>query len=244
MAMMQEFKEFAVKGNVMDLAVGVIIGAAFGKIVESVVGDLVMPVVGAIIGKLDFSNAQVSLLFSVPPHHQVTAAQTHLFSAEEAPGIIRRIAVKAAAEPGVISVRAEIDIVCLKADAGACRKDAGTAQCEHLPQIAGEGLIAVLEDVPNMEGSGAVKVRYPYSEGIEGGRASPTIDVERVEGIGSVDADPAIDKAHDLSVAETIREAGAVDVEAETAGVVAVIRGLDVAGTPLVGIPRSLRSYS
>jgi large conductance mechanosensitive channel len=56
MAMMQEFKEFAVKGNVMDLAVGVIIGGAFGKIVDSVVGDLVMPVVGAIIGKLDFSS--------------------------------------------------------------------------------------------------------------------------------------------------------------------------------------------
>ncbi len=56
MAMMQEFKDFAVKGNVMDLAVGVIIGAAFGKIVDSMVNDLVMPVVGAIIGKLDFSN--------------------------------------------------------------------------------------------------------------------------------------------------------------------------------------------
>ncbi|MBA3058704.1 MAG: large conductance mechanosensitive channel protein MscL [Gammaproteobacteria bacterium] len=61
MAMMQEFKEFAVKGNVMDLAVGVIIGAAFGKIVESVVGDLVMPVVGAVVGKLDFSNLFVML---------------------------------------------------------------------------------------------------------------------------------------------------------------------------------------
>lgn len=58
---MTEFKEFAVKGNVMDLAVGVIIGGAFGKIVESVVGDLVMPVVGAIIGKLDFSNLFVTL---------------------------------------------------------------------------------------------------------------------------------------------------------------------------------------
>ena len=54
--MLTEFKEFAVKGNVIDLAVGVIIGAAFGKIVESVVGDLIMPVVGAIFGKLDFSN--------------------------------------------------------------------------------------------------------------------------------------------------------------------------------------------
>ena len=56
MAMLTEFKEFAVKGNVIDLAVGVIIGAAFGKIVESVVGDLIMPVVGAIFGKLDFSS--------------------------------------------------------------------------------------------------------------------------------------------------------------------------------------------
>jgi len=61
MAMMQEFKEFAVKGNVMDLAVGVIIGGAFGKIVDSVVGDLVMPVLGAVIGKLDFSNLFVVL---------------------------------------------------------------------------------------------------------------------------------------------------------------------------------------
>ncbi|MEO8118744.1 MAG: large conductance mechanosensitive channel protein MscL, partial [Rhodoferax sp.] len=61
MGMMQEFKEFAVKGNVMDLAVGVIIGAAFGKIVDSVVGDLVMPMVGAVIGKLDFSNLFVVL---------------------------------------------------------------------------------------------------------------------------------------------------------------------------------------
>ncbi len=61
MAMMQEFKEFAVKGNVMDLAVGVIIGAAFGKIVDSVVADLIMPIVGAIFGKLDFSSLFVVL---------------------------------------------------------------------------------------------------------------------------------------------------------------------------------------
>ena len=61
MAMMQEFKEFAAKGNVMDLAVGVIIGAAFGKIVDSVVGDLIMPVVGAVFGKLDFSSLFVVL---------------------------------------------------------------------------------------------------------------------------------------------------------------------------------------
>jgi large conductance mechanosensitive channel len=55
--MMQEFKEFAMKGNVMDLAVGVIIGGAFGKIVDSVVGDLIMPLVAWIMGgKLDFSG--------------------------------------------------------------------------------------------------------------------------------------------------------------------------------------------
>jgi large conductance mechanosensitive channel len=66
MGMLQEFKEFAVKGNVIDLAVGVIIGGAFGKIVDSVVGDLIMPVVGAVFGKLDFSSLFV-VMGSVPP---------------------------------------------------------------------------------------------------------------------------------------------------------------------------------
>ena len=61
MGMMSEFKEFAVKGNVMDLAVGVIIGGAFGKIVESVVADLIMPLVGAVFGKLDFASLCVVL---------------------------------------------------------------------------------------------------------------------------------------------------------------------------------------
>ena len=61
MGMMQEFREFAVKGNVIDLAVGVIIGGAFGKIVDSVVSDLIMPVVGLVFGKLDFSNLFVAL---------------------------------------------------------------------------------------------------------------------------------------------------------------------------------------
>jgi large conductance mechanosensitive channel len=56
MKLLQEFREFAVKGNVVDLAVGVIIGAAFAKIVDSLVGDVIMPVVGAIFGKLDFSS--------------------------------------------------------------------------------------------------------------------------------------------------------------------------------------------
>lgn len=61
MSMLQEFKEFAVKGNVIDLAVGVIIGGAFGKIVGSMVDDLIMPVVGAIFGNMDFSNLFVVL---------------------------------------------------------------------------------------------------------------------------------------------------------------------------------------
>ena len=61
MSMLQEFREFAVKGNAMDLAVGVIIGGAFGKIVDSIVGDLIMPLVSRVVGKLDFSNLFVVL---------------------------------------------------------------------------------------------------------------------------------------------------------------------------------------
>ncbi|MNJ99572.1 Large-conductance mechanosensitive channel [compost metagenome] len=61
MGMMQEFKEFAVKGNVVDLAVAVIVGAAFGKIVDSLVQDVIMPVVGKIFGGLDFSNYYIAL---------------------------------------------------------------------------------------------------------------------------------------------------------------------------------------
>lgn len=61
MGMMQEFKTFALKGNVIDLAVGVIIGAAFGKIVDSLVQDVVMPVVGRIFGGFDFSNYYLPL---------------------------------------------------------------------------------------------------------------------------------------------------------------------------------------
>ena len=61
MGMLQEFKEFAVKGNAMDLAVGVIIGGAFGKIVDSIVGDLIMPLVSRVVGKLDFSSLLVVL---------------------------------------------------------------------------------------------------------------------------------------------------------------------------------------
>jgi large conductance mechanosensitive channel len=61
MKLLNEFKEFAIKGNVVDLAVGVIIGAAFNKIVESLVGDIVMPIIGRIVGKLDFSNLFIVL---------------------------------------------------------------------------------------------------------------------------------------------------------------------------------------
>lgn len=61
MSLVSEFREFAVKGNAMDLAVAVIIGAAFGKIVESIVNDLIMPVVGAVFGGFDFSNLFVAL---------------------------------------------------------------------------------------------------------------------------------------------------------------------------------------
>jgi large conductance mechanosensitive channel len=65
--MWKEFKEFAVKGNAIDLAVGVIIGAAFGKIVTSVVEDLLMPPLGKIIGNLDFSNLYLPLSEKITP---------------------------------------------------------------------------------------------------------------------------------------------------------------------------------
>ena len=61
MGMMQEFREFAVKGNAIDLAVGVIIGGAFGKIVDTIVGDLIMPLVSKLIGGLDFSSYYIPL---------------------------------------------------------------------------------------------------------------------------------------------------------------------------------------
>ena len=61
MSIASEFKAFALRGNVMDLAVGVIIGAAFGKIVDSLVGDMIMPLIGTVIGSVDFSNMFVAL---------------------------------------------------------------------------------------------------------------------------------------------------------------------------------------
>ena len=59
--MLKEFKEFAMKGNIVDLAVGVVIGGAFGKIVTSLVNDIVMPIVGMLMGKVDFSNLFITL---------------------------------------------------------------------------------------------------------------------------------------------------------------------------------------
>lgn len=64
--MLEEFKKFAMRGNVVDLAVGVIIGAAFGTIVASLVADIVMPIIGAVTGGLDFSNYYTPLSAKVP----------------------------------------------------------------------------------------------------------------------------------------------------------------------------------
>ena len=73
MGLFTEFKSFAIKGNVVDLAVGVIIGAAFGKIVSSLVDDVVMPLLGAVLGSTDFSNHFIAL-GSVPDGTLATLA--------------------------------------------------------------------------------------------------------------------------------------------------------------------------
>lgn len=67
MGMMKEFREFAVKGNVVDMAVGIIIGAAFGTIVKSLVSDVIMPPIGLLLGNVDFSNLFVVIKQGVPP---------------------------------------------------------------------------------------------------------------------------------------------------------------------------------
>ena len=72
MGMLQEFKEFAVKGNVVDMAVGIIIGAAFGKIVSSLVGDVIMPPIGLLLGGVDFSNLSIVLKEAVDKTPAVT----------------------------------------------------------------------------------------------------------------------------------------------------------------------------
>ena len=73
---MQEFRDFALKGNVMDLAVGVIIGAAFSKIVDSLVGDLIMPIVGKIFGGLNFSEMYIVLAPPVKAVEGITSYTT------------------------------------------------------------------------------------------------------------------------------------------------------------------------
>ena len=75
MGMIQEFKEFAMKGNVVDLAVGVIIGAAFGKIVNSIVEDLIMPPIGKAIGNVDFTNLYIPLSDKVQSGLSLAAAK-------------------------------------------------------------------------------------------------------------------------------------------------------------------------
>lgn len=81
MGFVKEFKEFAVKGSVMDLAVGVIIGGAFGKIIDSIVNDIVMPLISAVIGSVDFSNMYIVLKGSIK-------AGTALIEAKKIPGAI------------------------------------------------------------------------------------------------------------------------------------------------------------
>ena len=72
MSMLQEFKEFAVKGNVVDMAVGIIVGAAFGKIVSSFVADVIMPPIGVLVGGVDFSDLAVTLKDAVGETPAVT----------------------------------------------------------------------------------------------------------------------------------------------------------------------------
>ena len=71
--MLKEFKEFAMRGNVLDMAIGIIIGAAFGKIVTSLVSDVIMPPIGLLLGKLDFSNLYINL--SGQPYASLAAAK-------------------------------------------------------------------------------------------------------------------------------------------------------------------------
>jgi len=70
MGMLKEFRDFAMKGNVVDMAVGIIIGGAFGKIVSSLVNDVIMPPIGMLLGNMDFSNLAIEL------HRGATAAET------------------------------------------------------------------------------------------------------------------------------------------------------------------------
>ena len=72
MSLIKEFKEFAMRGNVLDMAVGIIIGAAFGKIVSSLVNDVIMPPIGLLLGKVDFSNLTITLMEKTAEAEAVT----------------------------------------------------------------------------------------------------------------------------------------------------------------------------
>ena len=93
MAFFKEFKEFALKGNVMDMAVGVIIGGAFGKIVSSLVSDIIMPPIGALIGNTDFSNLRLDISRMRDMTSNAVHAMGDMVSGNDA------AAVQAAAEP-------------------------------------------------------------------------------------------------------------------------------------------------
>lgn len=75
MGLLKEFKEFAMRGNAMDMAVGIILGAAFGKIVSSLVGDVLMPPIGLLLGGVDFSNLAFTLQSAVPAAEGVEAKE-------------------------------------------------------------------------------------------------------------------------------------------------------------------------
>ena len=75
MGFVKEFKEFAIKGNAIDLAVGVIIGGAFGKIVTSIIDDLIMPIVGGVVGSADFSSLYFVIKGAVPPGTKLEEAR-------------------------------------------------------------------------------------------------------------------------------------------------------------------------
>jgi large conductance mechanosensitive channel len=100
--MLEEFKKFALRGNVVDLAIGVIIGAAFGAIVQSLVGDIIMPVVGAITGGLDFSN------YFLPLSHQVTAATLVEAKKQGAIRALGRLIAKEAEKAPVLSKQEQL----------------------------------------------------------------------------------------------------------------------------------------
>ncbi|MHB8122523.1 MAG: large-conductance mechanosensitive channel protein MscL [Desulfuromonadaceae bacterium] len=113
MGMLKEFKEFAVKGNVVDMAVGIIIGAAFGKIISSLVGDVIMPPIGALLGGVDFSSLSVTVQEAVDKKPAVvisygkflqtiidfTIIAAAMFMAIKAMNTLKKKEIEAAAEP-------------------------------------------------------------------------------------------------------------------------------------------------